>query len=137
MAALVGIPRARLALRSLAEARLPHLSVADAPTTGGVWISVTAAADLRVAVEEAVVAFAGPRVVEAFTGTLPPPDSHTAESAYAAGNVDALLAPEDVVAWVSRALTALSGDPEPVPPVAPAEAPVSTGREQVQRARAR
>lgn len=36
VAALVGIPRARLALLELAEARLPHLSVADAPTTGGV-----------------------------------------------------------------------------------------------------
>src|SRR5438309_662286 len=83
-------PRARLALRALADARLPHLSVADAPTTGGVWISVTAAADLRVAVTEATVAFAGPRVVEAFTGTLPPAGSHTAESAYDAGLVDAL-----------------------------------------------
>ncbi len=35
MAALVGIPRARLALLDLAAAGLAHLSVADAPTTGG------------------------------------------------------------------------------------------------------
>ena len=137
MAALVGIPRARLALRALAEARLPHLSVADAPTTGGVWISVTAAADLRVAVSEATVAFSGRRVVEAFTGTLPPPGSHTAESAYDAGNVDALLAPEDVVAWLATALTALSAEPEPIAPPARVDVPAGSGREQVRRARAR
>ncbi|MCW2570503.1 MAG: carboxyl transferase, partial [Frankiales bacterium] len=87
MAALVGIPRARVALKTLADAGLAHVSVADAPTTGGVWISVTSSADLRVAVEGATVAFAGPRVVEAFTGTLPGEESHTAESAHAAGLV--------------------------------------------------
>ena len=137
MAALVGIPRARLALRGLADARLPHLSVADAPTTGGVWISVTAGADLRVAVEEAVVAFAGPRVVEAFTGSLPPPGSHTAESAFAAGLVDALLPTGDVVGWVDRALSALAGSAGSAPAVDSAVPPDASGREQVQRARAR
>ena len=138
MAALVGIPRARIALRALADAHLPHLSVADAPTTGGVWISVTAGADLRVAVEGATVGFAGPRVVEAFTGTLPPPGSHTAESAYAAGLVDGLLAGADVPAWLDRVLTALTPAPEAELPV-PAEValPTAPGWAQVERARAR
>ena len=139
MAALVGIPRARVALLSLAAAGLPHLSVADAPTTGGVWISVAAAADLRVAVEGATVGFAGPRVVEALTGTLPGPDSHTAASAAVAGLVDAVLPREQVAEWLARALTALA-------PAAPAvEVAVPTyprpgrvgGWEQVLRSRRR
>jgi acetyl-CoA carboxylase alpha subunit len=108
MAALVGIPRALLALRSLAEAGLPHVSVADAPTTGGVWISVVSGADVRVAVEHATVGFAGPRVVEALTGSLPGPDSHTAEAAFAAGLVDAVLPREAVPAWLAAALRTLS-----------------------------
>ncbi len=137
MAALVGIPRARLALRSVAAAGLPHLSVADAPTTGGVWISVVAAADLRVAVEGATVAFAGPRVVEAFTGSLPAAGSHTAESAYAAGLVDALLPGERVLAWLDGLLTALTPAPEPVQPADPVALPTGSGWDQVQRARAR
>jgi acetyl-CoA carboxylase carboxyl transferase subunit beta len=138
MAALVGIPRARLALRALAEAGLPHLSVADAPTTGGVWISVTSGADLRVAVEGATVAFAGPRVVEAFTGALPAEGSHTAESAYEAGLVDALLPGEDVAPWLRRALTALTPGPRDVgPPPASAPAEARTGRQQVELARSR
>jgi acetyl-CoA carboxylase alpha subunit len=137
MAALVGIPRARIALRRLAEAGLPHLSVADAPTTGGVWISVTCGADLRVAVEGATVAFAGPRVVEAFTGVLPPEDSHTAESAYDAGLVDALLPGEHVVGWLRQVLTALTPEPQPVGTTAAVAADDVSGREQVDRSRAR
>jgi acetyl-CoA carboxylase carboxyl transferase subunit beta len=137
MAALVGIPRARLALRELARAGLAHLSVADAPTTGGVWISVTSGADLRVGVEGATVAFAGPRVVEAFTGTLPAPDSHTAESAYGAGLVDALLPGDEVPGWLGRVLTALTPEPQPSPEPAPVEVPQRSGWEQVQAARAR
>jgi acetyl-CoA carboxylase carboxyl transferase subunit beta len=137
MAALVGIPRARIALQQLADAGLAHVSVADAPTTGGVWIAVTCAADLRVAVEGATVAFAGPRVVEAFTGVLPPEDSHTAESAYAAGLVDALLPGEQVPAWLGRVLTALRPEPAPVGAAPTRTAPDVRGGVQVEHARAR
>ncbi len=152
MAALVGIPRARLALLDLAAAGLPHLSVADAPTTGGVWISVASAADLRVAVEGATVGFAGPRVAEAVTGVRPPPGSHSAGSAHAAGLVDEVLPGEQVCAWLERALAALApADVRPAgaPPssgaadtaaYAAADAAAdtaTTGWEQVRRARAR
>jgi acetyl-CoA carboxylase carboxyl transferase subunit beta len=137
MAALVGIPRARLALLELAGAGLAHLSVADAPTTGGVWISVAAAADLRVAVQGATVGFAGPRVVEAVTGVLPPEGSHTAGSAYATGLVDALLPGEQVAGWVEAALRALTPAPQEVGRPAPGSAPVRGGWEQVEAARAR
>jgi acetyl-CoA carboxylase alpha subunit len=138
MAALVGIPRARIALQRLAGAGRAHLSVADAPTTGGVWISVTCGADLRVAVEGATVAFAGPRVVEAFTGVLPAEESHTAESAYAAGLVDALLPGEQVPTWLRTVLTALRPQPvDPEPPSKDLSADPVSGRDQVQRARSR
>lgn len=138
MAALVGIPRARLALRALAAAGLPHLSVADAPTTGGVWIGVAAAADLRVAVHGATVAFAGPRVVEALTGSLPPEGSSTAASAARAGLVDAALAGGDVPAWLERALRALTAEPLPTPPPGLTDDLGETrGWAQVQRSRAR
>lgn len=137
MAALVGIPRARIALAALADAGLPHLSVADAPTTGGVWIGVTCAADLRVGVEGATVAFAGPRVVEAFTGALPAPGSHTAESAYAAGLVDALLPGEQVPEWIARVLSALTPAPIAAHAASGLAPPDVRGWVQVQRARNR
>ena len=136
-AALVGIPRARVALTRLAAAGLAHLSVADAPTTGGVWISVVAGADLRAAVDGATVAFAGPRVVEAFTGVLPGPDSHTAESAYDAGLVDALLPADDVVGWLQAALRTLTSESTTPPAGEPADVPTRGGWEQVVAARSR
>jgi acyl-CoA carboxylase subunit beta len=143
MAALVGIPRARLALLDLAAAGLPHLSVADAPTTGGVWISVTSAADLRCAVEGATVGFAGPRVVEAVTGVRPEAGSHSAASAHAAGLVDAVLPADEVAAWLGRALDALAAGTAtagevPAADAPPSDAPPSDGGwAQVVRARAR
>jgi len=146
MAALVGIPRARIALLDLAAAGLPHLSVADQPTTGGVWISVTSAADLRVAVEGATVGFAGPRVVEATTGERPEPGSHTAGSAHAAGLVDAALPGERVAEWLRAALRALTGPPSSGPAAPPGAAafpvwtppdPPVTGSAQVALARRR
>jgi len=50
------------------------------------------------------VGFAGPRVVELTTGRRLPPDSHTAESAFAAGLVDAVVDEDDEAAWVEAAL---------------------------------
>jgi acetyl-CoA carboxylase carboxyltransferase component len=140
MAALVGIPRARLALLALADAGLLHVSVADVPTTGGVWISVAAAADLRVAVEGATVGFAGPRVVEAVTGALPEGDSHTSASAARAGLVDAVLPGEDVPDWVAAVLAATApgvstAAPDAAPPASPDAG--AGGWAQVQRARSR
>ncbi len=137
MAALVGIPRARLALLDLAAAGLPHLSVADAPTTGGVWISVASAADLRVAVQGATVGFAGPRVVQAVTGVPPAEGSHTARSAYDAGLVDAVLPGGAVVAWLEGVLSALTPSPEDLRAPSSAIPEATPGSEQVRRARAR
>lgn len=111
MRALVGIPRMALALDRLRAARLPHISVADAPTTGGVWVAVGCSADLRVGVAEATVAFSGPRVVEAMTGRPPAPGAGTAESALSHGLLDAVLPVEQLPGWLGRALRALTVDP--------------------------
>jgi acetyl-CoA carboxylase carboxyl transferase subunit beta len=137
MAALVGMPRAQLALRRLAAAGIPHVAVADQPTTGGVFISVVTRADVRAAVRGATIGFAGPRVAEVVLGHALPDGSHTAESAYEAGLVDALLAPDEVGPWLARALAAFGrGGPAPDPPAARVELPDDDGDLQVARARA-
>lgn len=107
IAGLVGMPRATLAVRRLARAGLVHVVVADQPTTGGVWVTVASRADIRAAIAGAVVGFAGPRVVEAVTGSEPGPGSHTAESAYEAGLVDVVLQPDEAVAWLGQVLSVL------------------------------
>lgn len=131
MRALVGIPRATLALADLRAAGLPHLSVADQPTTGGVWVAVGSQADLRAALRGATVGFSGPRVVSAMTGRDLAPGGNTAESAYDAGLVDEIADHEGAGAWLMTALRALRPDqPDPFGEAAPASPPQMDGADQ-------
>ncbi|HEY7862925.1 MAG TPA: acetyl-CoA carboxylase carboxyltransferase subunit beta, partial [Thermoanaerobaculia bacterium] len=52
------------ALSRLSEARVPYVSVMTDPTTGGVTASYAMLGDLNVAEPEALIGFAGPRVIE-------------------------------------------------------------------------
>ena len=134
--ALVGIPRATLALADLRAAHVPHLAVAAAPTTGGVWVAVGSQADLRVGVRGATVGFSGPRVIEAMTGTSVPPGANTAESALAAGLLDDVVDAADVDGWIARTLRVLRGAAaKPAVPVAEVDVPDRRGWEQVQHSR--
>jgi acetyl-CoA carboxylase carboxyl transferase subunit beta len=110
IAALAGMPRAILATDRLAAAGLAHVAVCDQPTTGGVWVTVASRADVRVAVDSAVVGFAGPRVVQALTGTAPE-GSHRADTAYEAGLVDVLAAGPAIGAVLARTFDQLSPAP--------------------------
>jgi acetyl-CoA carboxylase carboxyl transferase subunit beta len=121
MRALVGIPRSALALARLRAAHLPHISVADHPTTGGVWVGIGSTADIRIAVEGAVVGFSGPRAVTAMTGRELAADANTAAAAHRAGLVDALASPDAVIPLIGRALRALTAE-APTPSVPPAVA---------------
>jgi len=51
-------------LARLAEARLPYVSVMTDPTTGGVTASYAMLGDLNIAEPNALIGFAGPRVIE-------------------------------------------------------------------------
>jgi acyl-CoA carboxylase subunit beta len=104
MVSLVQMSRAAEGIRRLREAGLPVLARFTSPTTGGVHASYGALADVIVADEGATVGFAGPRVVEAFTGEPVGDDSHTAEASLQAGLVDEVVPAEDaetrLAAWV-------------------------------------
>lgn len=109
MHALVGIPRALLALEELHAAGLPHVCVVDTPATGGVWLAVGCTADIRIGVREGVVGFSGPRVVEAMTGRAPT-NAGTAQAAYGAGLLDRQVDSTAAVGAVTEALDVLAAD---------------------------
>jgi acetyl-CoA carboxylase carboxyl transferase subunit beta len=98
MVSLVQMARTSEGVRRLREAGLPVLAHFTHPTTGGVHASYGALADVVVADEGATIGFAGPRVVEAFTGEPVGDDSHTAEAALASGLVDVVAADGDAPA---------------------------------------
>jgi acyl-CoA carboxylase subunit beta len=139
MAALIQMPRTAAAADEHARAGLLSAIVYRSPTTGGVYASWASLLDVRAAEPRATLGFAGPRVVRQVTGQAVPPWSHTAESAYSAGLVDALVERADQVTWVNAVLGSVDcplteSSPDRVPAAAPAVPPESA-RQAVRRAR--
>lgn len=61
---LMQMAKTTVALEALAERRLPFVSVLSDPTTGGVTASFATLGDLILAEPEALICFAGPRVIQ-------------------------------------------------------------------------
>ncbi|MBU1879637.1 MAG: acetyl-CoA carboxylase carboxyl transferase subunit beta, partial [Chloroflexi bacterium] len=80
MLSLMQMAKTAGAAARLHEARLPYISVLANPTTGGMYASFANLGDVTLAEPQALIGFAGPRVIEQVTGQPLPPGSHTAES---------------------------------------------------------
>ncbi|MFN8035079.1 MAG: carboxyl transferase domain-containing protein [Acidimicrobiia bacterium] len=129
MVALVQMARVADAARRHAEAGLVQIAYLDSPTTGGVYASLASLADLIWAAPGATIGFAGPRVVQQSTGVALPPDAHTAESAYAAGIVDAVLDRTVLVEHTAALLRVLSSEgPSPGEAPSPGVAAAASSR---------
>ncbi|QPC42564.1 acetyl-CoA carboxylase carboxyltransferase subunit beta [Kaustia mangrovi] len=61
---LMQMPRTIAAVQELREARLPYIVVLTNPTTGGVTASYAMLGDIQIAEPNALIGFAGPRVIE-------------------------------------------------------------------------
>ena len=61
---LMQMPRTTVALQMLKEAGLPYICVLTHPTTGGVTASYAMLGDVQIAEPNALICFAGPRVIE-------------------------------------------------------------------------
>jgi acetyl-CoA carboxylase carboxyl transferase subunit beta len=58
------MPRTTVAVQMLKEAGLPYIVVLTHPTTGGVTASYAMLGDIQIAEPNALICFAGPRVIE-------------------------------------------------------------------------
>ncbi len=61
---LMQMPRTTVAIEQLKEAGLPYIVVLTHPTTGGVTASYAMLGDIQIAEPNALICFAGPRVIE-------------------------------------------------------------------------
>jgi acyl-CoA carboxylase subunit beta len=124
MRALVQMPKLAVARLTLQEAHQPLVAVLGNPTTGAVLASIAGLADITVAERGATLGFAGPRVVQRFTGRALESGSHTADAALRHGLVDGVVSPSGVRSYLARALSVLRPD-DPVagerPPAPPGE----------------
>ena len=95
MFSLLQMAKSASSIATLKAERIPCISIMCDPTTGGVLASFASLADYILAEPEALIGFAGPRVVEQTLGRPLPDGSHTAEFQFAHGMVDAIVARPD------------------------------------------
>ncbi|MFA5250896.1 MAG: acetyl-CoA carboxylase, carboxyltransferase subunit beta [Parachlamydiales bacterium] len=93
---LMQMAKTAAALTRLSEARLPYIAVLTHPTTGGVTASFASLGDIILAEPGALIAFAGPRVVEQTIGEKLPEGAQKAEFLLEKGMLDAIVKRSDL-----------------------------------------
>jgi acetyl-CoA carboxylase carboxyl transferase subunit beta len=130
---LMQMPRTTVAVQMLKEAGLPYIVVLTHPTTGGVTASYAMLGDVQIAEPNALICFAGPRVIEQTIREKLPEGFQRAEYLLDHGMLDRVThrrALRDELITITRMLLALppavKGElpaPGPVAVVEPAAAP--------------
>ena len=101
---LMTLPKTIYALEDLREARLPMIAVLAHPTTGGVLASFASLGDVSIAEPAALIAFAGPRVVQQTTREKLPEGFGLAEHNLRFGHLDAVVPRPEQRAYLARLL---------------------------------
>lgn len=107
---LMQMAKTSAALAKLHEKNIPYISILTNPTTGGVTASFATLGDLIVAEPDALIAFAGPRVVEQAMGQKLPPGAQKAEFLLEKGMIDCILNRQELKKKLSLFLTFLTGN---------------------------
>jgi acetyl-CoA carboxylase carboxyl transferase subunit beta len=106
---LLQMAKTNAALTRLAKARLPYISVLTDPTMGGVSASFAFMGDMVVAEPQALIGFAGPRVIENTVREKLPEGFQRAEFLMGKGAIDMILDRREMRATLARAIAMLSG----------------------------
>lgn len=101
---LMQMAKVSAALGKFAEAGLLYLVVLTDPTTGGVTASFAMLGDITLAEPNALIGFAGRRVIEQTTHQSLPPHFQRAEFLEERGFVDKVVARKDMVDMIGRIL---------------------------------
>ena len=107
---LMQMAKTAAALARLHEARIPFISVLTNPTSGGVTASFASLGDIIIAEPEALICFAGPRVVEQVIRQKLPPGAQKSEFLLQHGMIDAIVKRRDLKAKLVQFLYFLTGN---------------------------
>jgi acetyl-CoA carboxylase carboxyl transferase subunit beta len=88
----------------LDEAKVPYISVLTDPTAGGVTASFAMLGDVNIAEPGALIAFAGPRVIEQTIRQKLPAGFQRSEFLLEHGFLDAVVKRSEMKAFIGRAL---------------------------------
>jgi len=101
---LMQMPKATVMIRRLREAGLPYIVLLTDPTTGGVMASYAMLGDLHIAEPDALIGFAGQRVIQDTIREKLPEGFQRAEYLKAHGMVDMVVDRHDLKATLSSVL---------------------------------
>ena len=101
---LMQMAKISAALARLDEAKVPYISVLTDPTTGGVSASFAMLGDLNISEPGALIAFAGPRVIEDTTRQKLPEGFQRSEFLLEHGMLDAVVSRKEMKPYIARAL---------------------------------
>jgi acetyl-CoA carboxylase carboxyl transferase subunit beta len=104
VASLMQMAKISAALGRLDDAKLPYISVLTDPTTGGVTASYAMLGDLNIAEPNALIGFAGPRVIEQTIRQKLPEGFQRSEFLLQKGQLDAVVPRKEMKGYISRAL---------------------------------
>ena len=125
--------RSRPRSRACREARIPYVSIMTDPTTGGVTASYAMLGDLNIAEPNALIGFAGPRVIEQTIRQTLPEGFQRSEFLLEHGMLDLIVDRSEMKATLAPVPRACCGTDGPPPEPACARAP---GRPRCRTSRA-
>ena len=105
---LMQMPKATVALAELREAGLPYIVVLTDPTTGGVTASYAMLGDVQVAEPDALIGFAGQRVIEQTIREKLPEGFQRAEYLLEHGMIDMVVRRHDLKETVGKLIEYLA-----------------------------
>lgn len=101
---LMQMAKTTIALAGLAEKKLPFISILTDPTTGGTTASFATLGDIIIAEPKALIAFAGPRVIEQTVKQELPEGFQRSEFLLEKGMLDDVISRKDLKQKVSNYL---------------------------------
>ncbi|KFI33716.1 acetyl-CoA carboxyl transferase [Haematobacter missouriensis] len=124
---LMQMPRTTVAVEMVKEAGLPYIVVLTHPTTGGVTASYAMLGDVQIAEPNALICFAGPRVIEQTIREKLPEGFQRAEYLLDHGMLDRVTPRKDLKDELTAIIRLLMSQPQAVkaelpPPAEDAEA---------------
>lgn len=108
---LMQLVKTSVKLAQLAEAKLPYVSLCTDPTTGGTTASYAMLGDINIAEPNALVAFAGPRVVKDTTGKDLPEGFQRSEFLLEHGFLDKIIDRKNLKEQVNLFIDLIQNNP--------------------------
>jgi acetyl-CoA carboxylase carboxyl transferase subunit beta len=109
---LMQMAKVSAALAQLAEHAIPYISVLTDPTMGGVSASLAMLGDIIIAEPQALIGFAGPRVIEQTVREKLPEGFQRSEFLLTHGAIDMILSRDELRPTIAKILAKLTRQPD-------------------------